>query len=118
MSQDDAPLSDVTLRLQKRGAVTLPKAVRERYGLGEGDRLHLVDLGGVFVLAPDAPQVPALSRAIEQMRREAGVSTEELLDGLREERRRYYAERYHAAGSRASEDETAPSEDHPSDARA
>jgi hypothetical protein len=63
----------------------------------------------------DTPQVPALSRAIAAMRREAGVSIEELLDGLREERRRYYAERYHAALSRASEDKTAPPEDRPSD---
>jgi hypothetical protein len=38
--------------------------------------------------------VPELAREIERLRLEAGLSTDELLVGLREQRERYYAERY------------------------
>ena len=38
----------VRIRVAKRGTVTLPKALRDRYGIREGDDLSLLDLGGVF----------------------------------------------------------------------
>ena len=82
------------IQLRKRGVVTLPKALRDKYGLDEGDSLYLADLGGVFVLTPMTPMVPQLSKEIERLRTEAGLSTEELLDGLRDQRRRYHAEHY------------------------
>jgi len=40
------------------------------------------------------PMVPELAREIERARIEAGLSTEDLLRGLREQRERYRAERY------------------------
>jgi hypothetical protein len=63
--------------------------LRERYGIKAGDTLNLVDLNGVFVPAPMAPMVPELARKIERLREEAGVSIEELLQGLREQRQQY-----------------------------
>jgi hypothetical protein len=45
------------------------------------------------------PMVPELAREIERLRTEAGLSTEELLMALREERARYTQEKY---GERAS----------------
>jgi len=41
--------------------------------------------------------VPQLAREIERLRQEAGLSIEELLQSLREERKRYYEEKYAAA---------------------
>ena len=41
--------------------------------------------------------VPELAREIERMRLEAGLSIDELLQGLRERREEYYQEQY-AAG--------------------
>jgi len=87
-------LSGESLRLRSRGVFTLPKRLREKYDLGEGDALRLVDLGGVFALTPLRPMVPELSREIERLREEAGLSTDELLESLRSERRRSYQERY------------------------
>lgn len=83
-----------SLRLRSRGVFTLPKHLREKYDLAEGDALRLVDLGGVFVLTPLRPMVPELSREIERLREEAGLSTEELLGNLRAERQRSYEEHY------------------------
>jgi hypothetical protein len=38
--------------------------------------------------------VPELAREIEKARLEAGLSIEELILGLREQREKYYAEKY------------------------
>ncbi len=90
---------DETVRVRQRGTLTLPASLREKYGIEPGDTFRLVDLDGVFVLTPMVPMVPELAREIERVRREAGLSTEELLVALREQRERYYQERYGAAES-------------------
>lgn len=89
----NSPQSE-TVQIRRRGVITLPKPLRDRYGLSEGDALRLVDLDGTFVLTPMVPMVPELAREIERLRIEAGLSTEELLDGLRRERERYVREAY------------------------
>ena len=85
---------DSTIQVRKRGVVTIPSELRERYGIQEGDTYQLVDMDGIFVLTPMMPMVPELAREIERYRREAGVSTEDLLQGLREERERYHREQH------------------------
>jgi len=60
----------------------------------EGDTYRLVDMDGIFVLTAMVPMVPELAREIERLRQEAGVSLEDLLVGLREERGRYYQDQY------------------------
>ncbi|WP_432280809.1 AbrB/MazE/SpoVT family DNA-binding domain-containing protein [Rubrivirga litoralis] len=82
------------VQVRDRGVVTLPKPLRERYGLGVGDVLDVLDLDGVFVLSPRASVVPELAAEIERLRLEAGYTTEELLESLRGERERYVRERY------------------------
>jgi AbrB family looped-hinge helix DNA binding protein len=84
-----------TIQVGKRGVVTLPKDVREKYGIEEGDALHLVDLGGgMFVVSPMMPAVPSLVEEIEAIREEESVSLEELLAGLQEQRERLTREVY------------------------
>jgi len=55
-----------------------------------------VDLDGIFVLTPMVTMVPELAREIERARIEAGLSIEELLANLRQQRERYYRENYAA----------------------
>ena len=80
--------------VRDRGVVTLPKPLRERYGLGTGDVLDVVDLDGVFVLSPRASVVPELAAEIERLCVEAGLSTEEILASLHAGRERATRERY------------------------
>jgi AbrB family looped-hinge helix DNA binding protein len=84
----------VTVQVRKRGVVTLPASLREKYGIRAGDTFQVVDLDGLFVFTPMTPIVPELAREIERARIEAGLTTEELLAGLREQRERYYREKY------------------------
>ena len=85
---------DVVIQVRNRGVITLPSDLREKYGIENGDMYRLVDLDGVFILTPMVPMIPELAREIEQARLEAGLSVEDLLQGLREQRRRYSQEKY------------------------
>ena len=86
------------IQLRQRGTMTLPVKLRERYSLDAGDTLTIVDLDGALVISPKVSIVSKLAAEIEQIREEAGLSIDDLLEGLDGERRRYYEERY---GSRA-----------------
>ena len=87
---------DATVQVRKRGVLTLPARLREKYGVREGDTFRLIDLEGIWVLTPMVPMVPELAREIERARLEAGLSVEELVQSLREQRERYYQEKYAA----------------------
>jgi AbrB family looped-hinge helix DNA binding protein len=85
---------EATIQVRQRGTLTLPAELREKYGIRPGDTFRLLDLDGIFVLTPMVPMVPELAREIERARLEAGLSVEELLSTLREERERYHREHY------------------------
>lgn len=87
-------MNTVTVRVQKRGVITIPAKLREKYDIQEGQIFSLLDLDGLFVLSPGVSEVEKNSRRIEKIRVEEGVSLQELLNGLRVERDRYYQERY------------------------
>jgi AbrB family looped-hinge helix DNA binding protein len=82
---------DLTVQVRQRGVVTLPVELREKYGIRSGDTLRLVDLDGILVFTPMTPMVPELAREIERLRIEAGLTIEELLDNLRQQREKYVA---------------------------
>jgi bifunctional DNA-binding transcriptional regulator/antitoxin component of YhaV-PrlF toxin-antitoxin module len=87
-------MMEATVQVRKRGVLTLPSELREKYAIQEGDTFRLVDLDGIFVLTPMVPMVPELAREIEKLRQESGASVEELMQSIREERERYYQEKY------------------------
>ncbi len=59
---------DATIQVRKRGTLTLPAELRERYKIKSGDTFRLIDLDGIFVLTPMVPMVPELAREIERAR--------------------------------------------------
>lgn len=85
---------DPVIQIRQRGTFTLPSELRVKYGINEGDIYRVVDLDGIFILTPVAPIVPELAREIEQARVQAGLSLDELLQGLREQRAKYYHEKF------------------------
>jgi AbrB family looped-hinge helix DNA binding protein len=46
-----------TSTLSEKGWVVIPRELRERYMLKKGDRVHIIDYGGVISIVPasDAP---------------------------------------------------------------
>jgi AbrB family looped-hinge helix DNA binding protein len=84
-----------TLQIRSKGTVTLPIELRRKYGIDEGDVITLIDLeDGSFLLIPIVTQVDRLGDRVARAMAEAGVSEDELLAALDEERERYYQERY------------------------
>jgi bifunctional DNA-binding transcriptional regulator/antitoxin component of YhaV-PrlF toxin-antitoxin module len=87
-------LMTITVQVQQQGSFTIPVELQEKYDIRQGDTFQLVDFDGIFVLTPTVPLVPELAREIEQAREKAGLRTEDLLRSLREQRERYYQEKY------------------------
>jgi AbrB family looped-hinge helix DNA binding protein len=79
----------ITVNVAQRGVVTLPKSIREAYGLRPGDTLTLLDLGGVFLLSPRRSEIDTLADRITQALTERGETLESMLHVLREERERH-----------------------------
>lgn len=79
------------IRVAQRGVVTLPKSLREAYGLEAGDLLTVLDLGGVFVFSPRQTEIDALADRITKSLEAKGETLESMLQVLREERENYDA---------------------------
>jgi AbrB family looped-hinge helix DNA binding protein len=84
------------IQVGRRGALTLPKKLRENYNIRSGDVLTLLDIGGTFVLIPKVSIVDKLADEIARELREKGITLEEMLRSLQQERERYYEEHYTA----------------------
>ena len=84
-----------TIQIRGKGTVTLPIELRRKYGLDEGDIITLIDLGdGSFLLTPIVTKIDRLGDRIAQAIAEEGVSLDEIMTALDEEREHYYQERY------------------------
>ena len=81
----------VILQMGQRGVMTFPKSLRENYRFKPGDQFTLLDIGGVFVLAPIYSQIDAMAAQITQSLVDQGETLEDMLIALREERERYGA---------------------------
>jgi bifunctional DNA-binding transcriptional regulator/antitoxin component of YhaV-PrlF toxin-antitoxin module len=84
-----------TIQVRKKGTFTLPMDLRAKYGVDEGDVFTLIDMGdGSFLLTPRISQVNRLGDRVAEILNSEGVSLEDLLSTLDDERERYYQERY------------------------
>jgi AbrB family looped-hinge helix DNA binding protein len=87
------------VRIQEKGQVTLPAAIRKRLGLKKGDLVAVVGTSeGVLI----TPQEIIASRALDQIGailREQGVSLEELIEAGRDSRDELMREQYGIAST-------------------
>jgi bifunctional DNA-binding transcriptional regulator/antitoxin component of YhaV-PrlF toxin-antitoxin module len=81
-------MTSITLQLAQRGVITIPKSLRESYGMQPGDIFTLLDLGGVFVLNPRRSEIDAIAEKMATQWAEDGETLETMLQALREERDR------------------------------
>jgi bifunctional DNA-binding transcriptional regulator/antitoxin component of YhaV-PrlF toxin-antitoxin module len=88
-------MNEVTIQLRDKGVITLPMNLRRKYGLHAGDVFSISDLGeGVFMITPKTSHVAALGDKVADLLQAEGVTVEEILEGLDEERERYYRDHY------------------------
>ena len=83
------------VQLRQKGVLTLPAELRQKYSLRPGDLFTLIDLGdGAFVLSPKVSTLARLGDQLADKLEEEGVSVEDIMQTLDEERQHYYRERY------------------------
>jgi bifunctional DNA-binding transcriptional regulator/antitoxin component of YhaV-PrlF toxin-antitoxin module len=88
-------MDPTTVQLRQKGTITLPRELRRRYNLGEGEVFTLVDLGGgSFLLTPRLSTVAQLGDRVASILAEEGVSVDEIIAALDQEREDYYREQY------------------------
>jgi bifunctional DNA-binding transcriptional regulator/antitoxin component of YhaV-PrlF toxin-antitoxin module len=84
-----------TLQVRSKGNLTLPAEIRRKYQISDGTVMTLVDLGdGYLMLMPTVSLSARLGDEISHILNEKGVTEEELLHILEEERQKYYTEHY------------------------
>jgi AbrB family looped-hinge helix DNA binding protein len=74
-----------TIQMRKKGSVTIPKELRKRYRIDEGDPLTLIDLGEGFFLSPRRSVLPKLVAEIESLRQKSNITLQELIQGVARE---------------------------------
>ena len=88
-------MTTITVQIRKKGSFTLPMDLRTKYGVDEGDIFTLIDMGdGSFLLTPRISQVNRLGDRVAEILSAEGVSLDDLLNTLDDERERYYQEHY------------------------
>src|SRR2546428_6892308 len=78
-------MTTVTIQVRGRGTLTLPASLREKYRLGEGDPLTVVDLDGAVLLSPRVLVVPRLAAEMERLRRARRLALKDLGGPARED---------------------------------
>jgi len=84
-----------TLQIRSKGTLTLPIELRRKYGLEEGEFVTLIDLeDGSFLLTPGMTKVDRFGDRVAKALADEGVSVDDILNALDEERESFYRERY------------------------
>ncbi len=84
-----------TVQMRGKGTITFPAKLRDKYKLQEGEVFTIIDLGGgSFLLKPNTLEVDRLSKQIAKHLKDENVTFEDLMETLREERKKYFKENY------------------------
>jgi AbrB family looped-hinge helix DNA binding protein len=82
-----SPLTEEkAVKINKKGGLTIPKPIRDKYQMSPGDHLALLDLGGVFVLSPRSAPIDMLANRISEELESRGETLESMLEIAREQR--------------------------------
>ncbi len=83
-----------TTEIKARGQLTIPKKIRERSHLEEGQAVSIIALGDSLIITPKRLELDEARREIRKVLKSSKMTIEELMDGLREERDNLYQETY------------------------
>ena len=84
----------ITAEIKSRGQLTIPKRIRVMSRLEEGQIVSIIPVGDSVIITPRRLELDEARREIKRIMKAAGLSPEELLAGLKEEREKLYQETY------------------------
>lgn len=88
----------VVAEIKSRGQLTIPKKIREASHFEEGEKISIIPVGNSIILTPKRLELDDARKQLRKILKDSGVSVEELLSGLKEEREHLYKERYGKKG--------------------
>lgn len=83
-----------TTEIKSRGQLTIPKKIRKSGVLEEGQVVSLIPLGDSVLITPRRLPLDEVRREIKKLLKASGLSAEEMLAGLQEEREDLFEETY------------------------
>lgn len=84
--------------VKSRGQMTIPKKIREASHFEEGQRVSMIPVGDAVIVMPQQLTLDEARRQLRKILKASGISIEELLAGLKEERVLFYKETYRKNG--------------------
>lgn len=79
-------MTPVAVELAQRGQLTIPKPMRDQYGLRDGHKMTMVDIGGVFLVSPRQMSVDVPADTLRDGLLASGATLEGMLADLRQRR--------------------------------
>jgi AbrB family looped-hinge helix DNA binding protein len=84
----------ITAEIKSRGQLTIPKKIRAVSHLEEGQVVSIIPVGDSVIITPKKLELDEARREIKRILKASGLTPEDLLTGLKEERDRLYQEAY------------------------
>lgn len=88
----------VTAEIKARGQLTIPKKIREASHLEEGEEVSIIPAGDSIIITPKRLELDEARRQLKKIMKASGLSVDELLKGLKQERVALYMEKYGKKG--------------------
>jgi len=82
------------VRVWNKGQVTIPKNIRESLDIADESILNIVQIGNVIFLTPRELRLPRLAREFQTVMKEENITEEELLQALKEARKKIFKDKY------------------------
>ena len=80
--------------IKSRGQLTIPKKIRVMGHLEEGQVVSIIPVGDSVIITPKRLELDEARREMRKILKASGLSAEDLLTGLQEEREKLYQETY------------------------
>lgn len=87
-------LRPIITEIKARGQLTIPKKIRDKGQLEEGQAVSIIPVGDSVIITPRHLTLDEARRQIKRMLKDSDLSVEEILKGIKEERRSLYEETY------------------------
>jgi AbrB family looped-hinge helix DNA binding protein len=87
-------LRPIITEIKARGQLTIPKKIRDKGQLEEGQAVSIIPVGDSVIITPRQLTLDEARRQIKRMLKDSALSVEEILKGIKEERSSLYEETY------------------------
>jgi len=81
-------------QIKARGQLTIPKRIRQTSAFEEGQVVSIIPVGDSLIITPKRLDLEEARRQIRKIAKASGISLEDLLSGLKEEREALLRESY------------------------